>query len=174
MRELKTERLRLRYITRKDVTAIFEGWANDPEVTRYLTWNAHETTADTERIMDFWLEEYKQPDCYNYGIERLSDGALMGMITVVGYHHGNPVIGYCSGRRYWGNGYMTEALKAVIQELFADGYKAIRIEAAKDNIASNRVIEKAGFKFANSREDLISEIKPVRCIINSYILRNDD
>lgn len=102
MRELKTERLLLRYITREDVPAIYEGWANDPEVARYVTWNAHEDISVTENRMDFWLEEYKKPDCCRYGIERLSDGALMGMIDVVGYHHGNPVIGYCSGRKYWG------------------------------------------------------------------------
>lgn len=171
MRELKTERLLLRYITREDVPAIYEGWANDPEVARYVTWNAHEDISVTEKIMDFWLEEYKKPDCYRYGIERLSDGALMGMIDVVGYHHGNPVIGYCSGRKYWGNGYMTEALKAVIEELFSDGYETIRIEAVRENIGSNRVIQKAGFELVGSREDQISEIKPEIMTINSYHLK---
>lgn len=171
MRELKTERLLLRYITREDVPAIYEGWANDPEVARYVTWNAHEDISVTENRMDFWLEEYKKPDCYRYGIERLSDGALMGMIDVVGYHHGNPVIGYCSGRKYWGNGYMTEALKAVTEELFSDGYETIRIEAVRENIGSNRVIQKAGFEFVGSREDQISEIKPEIMTINSYHLK---
>lgn len=171
MRELKTERLLLRYITREDVPAIYEGWANDPEVARYVTWNAHEDISVTENRMDFWLEEYKKPDCCRYGIERLSDGALMGMIDVVGYHHGNPVIGYCSGRKYWGNGYMTEALKAVTEELLSDGYETIRIGAVKENIGSNRVIQKAGFEFVGSREDQISEIKPEIMTINSYRLK---
>lgn len=171
MRELKTERLLLRYITREDVPAIYEGWANDPEVARYVTWNAHEDISVTEKIMDFWLEEYKKPDCCRYGIERLSDGALMGMIDVVGYHHGNPVIGYCSGRKYWGNGYMTEALKAVTEDLFSDGYETIRIEAVRENIGSNRVIHKAGFEFVGSREEQISEIKPEIMTINSYHLK---
>lgn len=171
MRELKTERLLLRYITREDVPAIYEGWANDPEVARYVTWNAHEDISVTENRMDFWLEEYKKPDCCRYGIERLSDGALMGMIDVVGYHHGNPVIGYCSGRKYWGNGYMTEALKAVTEELFSDGYETIRIGAVKENIGSNRVIQKAGFELVGSREDQISEIKPEIMTINSYHLK---
>lgn len=174
MRELKTERLLLRYVTRADVAAIYEGWANDPEVARYVTWNAHESVSVTEQIMDFWLEEYKKDNCYRYGIERLSDGALMGMIDVVGYHHGNPVIGYCSGRKYWGNGYMTEALRAVVQELFSEGYDTIRIEAAQENIGSNRVIQKAGFEFVGSREAQISEIKPVIMTINSYRLQKPE
>lgn len=171
MRELQTERLLLRKITREDVPAIYEGWANDPEVAKYVTWNAHESISDTHKIMDFWLEEYKKADCYRYGIERLSDGALMGMIDVVGYHHGNPVIGYCSGKEYWNHGFMTEALNALIQELFSDGYDTIRIEAAKDNIGSNRVIQKAGFEFVDSREAPISELKPEIVTINSYVMR---
>lgn len=173
MKELKTERLLLRYITRNDVQAIYEGWANDPEVARYVTWNAHENVSVTEKIMAFWLEEYKKDNCYRYGIERLSDGELMGMIDVVGYHNGNPVIGYCSGRKYWGNGYMTEALKAVVQELFSDGFDTIRIEAVKENIASNRVIQKAGFEFVGSRQELLSDIKQEKVTINSYRLQKN-
>ena len=171
MRELRTKRLLLRYITRADVPVIYENWANDPEVAKYVTWNAHENVSVTERIMDFWLEEYKKENCYRYGIERLSDGALMGMIDVVGYHHGNPVIGYCSGREYWGNGYMTEALKAVVEELFSEGYDDIRIEAVKENNGSNRVIQKAGFEFIGSRTEQLSDIKPEPVTINSYRLK---
>lgn len=171
MKELSTSRLILRKITRNDVRAIYEGWANDPEVARYVTWNAHENISVTELVMDKWLEEYKNDNCYRYGIERKEDGSLIGMIDVVGYHKGNPVIGYCSGRKYWNNGYMTEALNAVVRELFSDGYETIRIEAAKDNIASNRVIEKAGFEFVGSREAQLSEIKPEVMTINSYRLQ---
>ncbi|MBQ8612645.1 MAG: GNAT family N-acetyltransferase [Ruminiclostridium sp.] len=171
MRELETERLKLRYITAGDTEAIFNNWASDPEVARYVTWYAHESIAVTEHIMKFWLSEYEEDNCYRYGIERKSDGELMGMIDVVGYHHGNPVIGYCSGRKYWNNGYMTEALKAVIAELFSDGYETIVIEAMKDNIASNRVIEKSGFEFVNCYKDMISEMKREEVVFNSYRLR---
>lgn len=170
MKQLETERLVLRYITRNDVQAIYEGWANDPEVARYVTWNAHENISVTEKVMDYWLDEYKKDNCYIYGIERRADGALMGMIDVVGYDNGSPVIGYCSGRKFWGNGYMTEALKAVVNELFSDRYETILIEAAKENIASNRVIQKAGFEFVESRETQISPQKPEMVTVNYYRL----
>ena len=170
MRQLDTKRLILRQVTHDDVQAIFDNWASDPEVTKYLTWNAHENISVTHQIMDFWLDEYKKDNCYRYGIERKSDGELMGMIDVVGYHHGNPVIGYCSGRKYWNNGYMSEALEALIKELFSNGYNTIVAEAAKENTGSNRVIQKAGFKLAASREAAISEIKPEIVTINSYRL----
>ena len=65
--------------------------------------------------MGFWLGEYEKADCFRYGIERKADKALMGMIDVVGFRDGTPVIDYCSGRQYWNQGYMTEAFQAVIR-----------------------------------------------------------
>lgn len=173
MRELETERLRLRVIKSEDTKAIYENWASDPEVVKYLTWKAHEDISVTEEIMKYWLQEYEKENCYRYGIERKEDGVLMGMIDVVGYHHGDPVIGYCSGRKYWGCGYMTEALKAVMRELFSDGYETIVIEAVRENIGSNRVIEKAGFELVATREDDLSQLKSEKVVINSYRARKN-
>ena len=173
MKELESERLLLRHIRRDDAQRIFDCWASDPEVTRYLTWQPHASVAVTEAIVARWLADYDKPDTYRYGIELRETGELIGMIDVVGYHHGNPVIGYCSGRAYWGNGYMTEALKALCAALFEAGYSMIRIEAVRENIGSNRVIQKAGFRFANSREQPMSESKPEIVTINSYYLTRE-
>lgn len=169
MKELETERLRLRYINENDAENIFYGWANDPEVTKYLTWYNHESVDQTNMILALWLPLYEDSDTYRWGIERKEDGALMGMIDVVEYIDGNPVIGYCSGKKYWGNGYMTEACKAVINVLFNDGYSSIFIEAVDKNIGSNRVIEKCGFKFIGKKEGKLSEWKPDQIVtVNQY------
>lgn len=64
MRELETERLRLRALRPDDAQAIYDGWASDPEVTRYLTWNPHESTEQTQSIMDYWLAEYEKEDAF--------------------------------------------------------------------------------------------------------------
>ena len=48
MNELETQRLRLRYITKDDTERIFECWASDPEVAKYVTWNAHTQISQTE------------------------------------------------------------------------------------------------------------------------------
>ena len=67
---------------------------------------------------------------------------------------------------------MTEACKAMINLLFAEGYTTIRIEADERNIGSNRVIEKCGFKFVRKeyREHMLS-FKDEPATINSYILQ---
>ena len=170
MKELETESLRLRRIRREDTQRIFDYWASDPEVTRYLTWPTHESVAVTEKVMDLWLKEYEDPACTRYGIEIKDSGELIGMIDVVRILDGCPVIGYCSGRATWGRGYMTEALKALCAELFAEGYRTILIEAVRENIRSNRVIQKAGFRFVGTHEAPMSAFKPEIVTICSYRL----
>ena len=170
MRELETARLKLRKLRKEDTQRVFDSWASDPEVAKFVTWPAHESVAITERVMDFWLADYERPDCYRYGIELKATGELIGTIDVVGFREGRPVIGYCSGRAWWGNGYMTEALRALVDELFADGYEEFEIEAIRENVGSNRVIEKAGFRKVGTKEGPISAVKPQIVTVNSYRL----
>lgn len=170
MREIETERLILRHLREGDEDAIFNNWARDPEVTRYLTWNPHTDVSETRAVLSRWLNEYSDPRTYRWGIENRETGVLMGMIDVVGYHHGNPVIGYCLGHAFWSNGYMTEACRAVIAELKKDGYGTIVIEAADENIGSNRVIEKCGFELVGTWEEKYSDFRDEMLPINSYRL----
>lgn len=171
MRELETPRLRLRYVNENDVRQIYQCWASDPDVAKYLTWKPHKSIVDTMDVMLFWLDEYRKDDCWRYGIELKSDGTLIGMIDVVGYHNSAPVIGYCSGKEYWGNGYMTEALSALADELFDNGFDTLVVEAVDENIASNRVILKNGFELVATRMQALSAIKQDEIVkINSYRL----
>ena len=50
-REIATERLTLRRFEIEDAENMFYNWANDPEVTKYLTWPAHESVDTTETIL---------------------------------------------------------------------------------------------------------------------------
>ena len=171
MRELQTERLLLRRLRREDAQRIFSCWASDSEVTKYLTWSPHQSVETTHAIMDLWLAAYEKPNCYRYGIVLRESDELIGMIDVVQIVDGEPVIGYCSGRAYWGQGYMTEALKALCAALFEDGYPSIFIEAMEENVGSNRVIQKAGFSFVGSYVRSQSPGKPEPVRLNSYRLK---
>ena len=172
---LVTERLILRHI-RKDYTEqVFNNWANDPEVTKYMTWNAHESIETTKQIMKHWLEEEGKPETHRFVISLKTTGELIGMIDVVDVQDSQAEIGYCSGRKYWGNGYMTEACKAFMQYLFDIGYQTLVIGADERNIGSNRVIEKCGFTFTHKEtRDPISEFKPGSCVVNCYEIERGD
>lgn len=88
------------------------------------------------------------------------------MIDVVGYHHDDPVIGYASARKYWNNGYMTEALRALKNELL-EKFAVIVIEADVNNIGSNRVIQKNGFELVTTYEKVMKK-DGIPTMINSY------
>ena len=166
---LPSSNLFLRQFRLDDAQAMFDNWASDPEVTKYLTWATHPNVEVTRTIIKQWVEEYKKPDTYRYAITLKDSGELIGGIDVVKYTNGVPEIGYCLARKYWNKGYMTEACKALINHLFEAGFKQITIRAEERNIASNRVIEKCGFKFVK-KETQIIENRSI--IINCYELNN--
>lgn len=169
MINLYTNRLKLRQITMNDCEQIFSCWANDEEVTKYLTWHAHKNIETTKNIVSNWISQYKNNNCYRWGIELKKTNNLIGMIDVVNYINNDPVIGYVLGKAYWNNGYMTEALKAILDKLFCDGYSRILIEADERNIGSNRIIRKNGFKFIKKEIKQCSTLKPNIVTTNWYI-----
>ena len=123
MRTIETERLTLREVRESDTQTIFERWASDPEVTRYMTWNPHRSIEDTRMVMDYWLSEYGKDNTYRWVLVPRGEDKPIGIIDVVSYDDGVPVLGYCEGRKYWGQGYMTEALRAVTAEDRSGGRK---------------------------------------------------
>ncbi len=168
---IETERLLLRKLRAEDAEPIFKNWASDPEVTKYLTWNPHENIEATKQIVYRWLEEEKDPNTFRFVITLKDIGEPIGLIDVVGYIDGSPEIGYCLSRKYWNQGYMTEAFKAFIKYLSNVGFSKVLIEAAVENIGSNRVIEKCGFTFTHQeRLEHQSTFKPEPVTVNWYEL----
>jgi len=147
---LETERLILREFEEKDADAVFRNWASDDAVTKYLTWPTHRTVADSAGYMQFCVNSYREPDSYQWGIVLKETGELFGNISVVKLNEDIDAaeLGYVIGRSFWGNGYMAEAVKAVIAFLF-DEVGANRISARHDpdNPNSGRVMQKAGMKY---------------------------
>ncbi len=168
MKELKTERLHFRKIKMNDASRIFNCWASDDEVTKYLTWNTEKSIDEAKEIISIWLKDYENEGCFRYGIELLGTNELIGMIDAVnidGYY----AIGYVLGREYWNKGYMSEALKWFVSHLLNEGYHKIMIKADVRNIASNRVIEKCGFEFLKCEKEPRSKVKPEIVSVNYYI-----
>ena len=167
---LNTQRLILRPFNEDDAQDMFEGWASDPEVTKYLTWNTHQSIEETKYVIDMWIKEYEQPERLNFAIELKDSGKLIGGIDVVGYEEGVPVIGYNLSRKYWNNGYMTEACKCLLNYLFSNGYTQVRIDAAAKNTGSNKVIKKCGGALAETSYVNLP-MKQKDYLVNKYIVR---
>ncbi len=150
---LTTKRLVLRPFQKSDAEAMFYGWANDEEVTKYLTWTPHESVDVTRQLLAIWEEESKQPEIYHWAITL--NGELIGDITLGKIDRtetGN--VGYCMSKKYWGKGIMTEAFQEVIRFAFEEvGLHRIEGIHAKRNIGSSRVMEKCGLLYEGTRRD---------------------
>ncbi|MCR4562588.1 MAG: GNAT family N-acetyltransferase [Bacilli bacterium] len=169
--KIETERLILRAIVDSDLEAVFYNYANDPEVTKYLTWNPHRSLDDTRMIFNYWKEQEKEGfEAHRFGITFKHDDEVIGCIDVVRYIDGAPEIGYVLSREYWGKGIMSEAFKAYVDYLFSEGFSTLLIDADERNIASNRVIVKTGFRFLNKEVRPCSSIKPGIISVNHYRL----
>lgn len=79
-----------------------------------------------------------------FAIER--NGELIGCTGYRPFSKQHAEIGYWIGKPYWGQGYATEAVAAVIAHAFEiDGFAYLVVGHFTDNPASKRVIEKLGF-----------------------------
>ena len=172
---LVTERLLLRKVKISDVEPMYNNWASDPEVAKYLTWLPHENIKNTEAIVKEWIKQENDPKTIRYMITIKGNDEPIGSIDVVNYVGDTPVIGYCLSRKYCNKGYMTEACKTFVKYLFDIGFKRIVIEADVRNIGSNRVIEKCGFTFTHKEEkEHASQYKLEQITVNWYQIVNQN
>ncbi len=74
------------------------------------------------------------------------DGDLLGCCGIESLRSSGPEIGYWLGVPFWGNGYVTEAARAVIDYAFVElGHDVLLGSARVSNPASRRVLEKCGY-----------------------------
>lgn len=159
---LETERLILRRFREDDAIGMYENWASDSEVTKYLTWQTHKNVADSMEIINLWIKDYHKKEVYQWAIQLKESNKIIGSISLfdVDNHNENCELGYCIGRLFWNKGIVTEAALAVIKFAFKDvGFK--RITACHDigNPASGRVMEKCGLKYEGTLRKIIKNNK---------------
>lgn len=96
-----------------------------------------------------FVEKISSPsvtDCH-YAITHAETGKVMGICSLhgPGRSHGLPYVGYWLGEAFWGNGYATQAARALVDLFFKAGSRDELIFSVLNvNAASRRVIEKCG------------------------------
>lgn len=146
---LETPRLILRRANLADAEPMFRNWANDPDVTKYLTWPPHADADVTKSVVAGWVECYQKEDYYHWMIILKETGEPIGSLlaSCVG-RVPSAHIGYYIGKKRWHRGIMTEALNTVIRYLF-DEVGFTRIESMHDpnNPHSGAVMRKCGMTY---------------------------
>lgn len=134
-------RVTLRAPTLDDAEPLF-GIASDPAVPKCMSWRTHRNVGETRRVIT---------EVLNVGGEttRLIDlGEDGGVIGAIGWRRPQPHIidfGYYLGRRWWGRGFMAEAVRLLLDSAKSDP-AVYRVSAYcyVDNTASARVLERSG------------------------------
>lgn len=141
----ETARLRLRRPTMADAPDIFE-YASDPEVTRYLNFTTHKALNTVEEFLRGLLTAMEQGGRYGWAMTLSGSDRLIGMVEIR-IQPPRAELGYVLGKTYWGQGYMVEAVRPIVE--WALGQGAIhRVWAFcdADNRGSARVLEKVGME----------------------------
>jgi RimJ/RimL family protein N-acetyltransferase len=132
----------------RDVPAHYAVFS-DPEVARYWSREPWTDIAQAEESIRSTMAARADGSEARFGIELLATGELIGNAGLYHFFEQNRrcEIGYALASKYWGQGYATEALRALIRHGF-DALDLNRIEADIDprNAASARVLEKLGFR----------------------------
>jgi ribosomal-protein-alanine N-acetyltransferase len=169
--DMQTERLHIRDFVEADLPALYE-LQSEPAILRFVGWPRADSASDSAR----WLAETMEHNraeprfAHNCAIVIERSGEVAGWI---GFGHatekkrfGELDFGYAILPRFWGNGYMTEALRGALDFIFQtaeiiviqDGpplegvprrrraAASVFGECAVANPASARVMEKAGMR----------------------------
>ncbi len=146
-KEIETDRLLLRRFREDDAEEIFYGFVNQEDFLYYA--NKKKRTLEEEKeSLKRVSEKYNNLEYYNWLITRKEDNKIIGSANLVVFNINECVeINYAIDNRYSKNGYMTEALKCIIEYCFKE-LKVQRFQAGcvVENVASRKVMQKANMK----------------------------
>mgnify|MGYP003422089760 CR=1 FL=1 len=153
---LITERLILRPWEESDVESLYE-YAKDPQVGPIAGWPPHTSVEDSRDIIKSVLAVNE-----TYAICKRQDNRAIGSIGLMRGEQSNldipedeGEIGYWIGVPFWGQGYVSEAVRELIRHGFED-LKLNRIWCGyfEGNDKSKRVQEKCGFRYHHTNKDI--------------------
>ena len=169
--EFTTARLLLRRPRSSDVQSIFERYASDPEVTRFLAWPRHQSHQETEAFLQFSAREWERWPAGPYLILSRHSGDVLGG-TGLGFETSdNVVTGYVLARDAWGRGYATEALTAMIDLARRLCVARLSARCHTQHLPSQRVLEKCGFTRDSTCEIDFPNLQPGQQQAFEYVLQ---
>ncbi|MFG6355256.1 MAG: GNAT family N-acetyltransferase [Acetatifactor sp.] len=148
---LKTERLILRRFSDCDMEALFL-ILKDEEVNKFLPWYPVKNMEETEKFYrERYVSKYAQSQGYAYAICLKEDDFPIGYIKVDMEEHHD--FGYGLRKEFWHKGLVTEAGKAVVEQVRKDGLPYITATHDRNNPRSGNVMQKVGMIYCYSYEE---------------------
>ncbi len=158
----------LRTIKKSDAKDMYE-YGKDPEVTQFLNWGPFILPKEAKKsISTIFYPRLKDGLPKGYAIIDMRKSKMIGTID---FHSkiksvNGAEIGFVIHKDYWNQGIMTKALHRIVQIGFDYlGYEVIKIKHLKENIASQKVIQKVGFKYIKSEKYILEK--------RNYVLKDE-
>jgi len=151
---LETERLVLRQLTDADVDLLVD-LDRDPAVMRFITGQPTPREEIVDEVLPAFLSQYERFAGYGFwaALER-SSGEFLGWLHFrpeEDHPADEPELGYRLRQVAWGKGYATEGARALVTKGFQElGVRRVVASTMAVNIASRRVMEKAGLTFVRA------------------------
>lgn len=153
--ELTTERLLLRPLATSDFEAVRE-FAADPQVWQWIG-RGTSTEAETRAFLHECEEKWAAAPqvAWHFAVTLRATGDLAGTCDIRTYgDRSEALIGYAFQQRYWGQGYATEAARALLDFGFGElGFHRIAANVWAPNLPSCRVLEKVGMTREGCRRE---------------------
>jgi ribosomal-protein-alanine N-acetyltransferase len=172
---LQTERLILRKMTSDDAEEAFE-YSSDPEVFEFVGGEVHRTIRDSEEFLKEISEKYERQETVVWGIVYKERCKLIGDCGFIKWDasQARAELDYLLSREYWNQGLMTEAIMEVIRF----GFERMQLSRIQEmceiaNVASARVMEKAGMRFEGVLRSYIQHDGKSLDMKMYSIIRND-
>ena len=145
---LKTARLTLRQIEECDAAAYYHGLSALPHTSSWLDSAEAQSVGKARNAIRSYNNYYKRAKTTIPWVLTDHEGSVVGFVKLFEIQHRSKAeIGYWLTERLWGKGLMTEALQAVVAFAFGPlGLHRIYATTHLDNKASQRVLERTGFK----------------------------
>ena len=132
----------------QDDAAAVHDYASDPETVRYMSWGPNSETDTADFIQRTLASQQLEPRLlWGLAVVRRSDDQLIGGCSIRICGNEDAEIGYTLARSIWGQGYGTETAQALVAVAFEQlGLHRIWATCSTENVASARVLEKAGMR----------------------------
>lgn len=151
--KLVTERLILRKFTESDIEALYV-LLKDEEVNTFLPWFVIKTLDEAKSFYEEkFVTDYEKRRAYSYAICLKHDNIPIGYVNVS--MDDSYELGYGLRREFWHKGFVTEACKAVIEQLKKNGIPYITATHDVNNPRSGGVMKQIGMKYQYSYKELV-------------------
>ncbi len=144
--KILTNRLLIRLVEFNDFYDYFL-MCSDIDVCRYLTFNPYDNDRQAQIAINNMLNAYMNGTDTNFTIILKETNQIIGSISLTFHKENNSAeIGYILNKNFWHNGYMDEALKAIIKTSFEYYHLDFIIANYIDeNVSSAKLLDKNGF-----------------------------